>query len=466
MGVYSLNKVFLSFFLSLSLLGTALGSSLVVDNTYRAKRNPQIKHFTEFTGSKKIDIVDIAGHEGGLSYSKFKQLSVGSTRVIINNSAWTVFDEELGIVFSGNNNLDDSAKVILLEITGPEPSELKGMIKVIGDRNKEEKVKLILVNPNGITCDGCSFVNIDEVELRTDNIGSVSEKELSFCRNSNSAIDIKEGGVTVNHGNLILHSEIVNIKGDVFVKGKLMVEAYFRLSYLTRMLEDEEYGVENKKYAIDISSVASLTAADIFLSATGEKGKIKISTHKILTDAEDNNPRVMVSEGDICIQALGGIELGGTIYAKNSLKIEGKLTGFGSLESGKMVSILSSEDILADSIYSHGEVILLAKDNIAISDIFIKKKGGLKWYGNKIDVKKLCEGESLVVDMKKTDECFGLHKVRNESGFNFERDYNGLYFEVDDEYFADNYIKESVGDCDAYPDPDYYLIDNPYYYSL
>ncbi|WP_218811047.1 two-partner secretion domain-containing protein, partial [Klebsiella quasipneumoniae] len=47
-----------------------------------------------------------------------------------------------------------SASVILNEVTSNKMSNLQGFIEVNG-----QKADVVIANPNGITCSGCSFIN-------------------------------------------------------------------------------------------------------------------------------------------------------------------------------------------------------------------------------------------------------------------------------------------------------------------
>ncbi|KAA5621345.1 filamentous hemagglutinin N-terminal domain-containing protein, partial [Pseudomonas aeruginosa] len=70
-----------------------------------------------------------------------------------------------------NNNLTaGSASVILNEVTSKNASSLKGFIEVNG-----QKADVVIANPNGITCSGCSFVNTNKAILTTGKVNMTDD---------------------------------------------------------------------------------------------------------------------------------------------------------------------------------------------------------------------------------------------------------------------------------------------------
>src|SRR5690606_32039970 len=84
--------------------------------------------------------------------------------VILNNSAQDLLRSQLGGLVQGNANLRNSgpASVILNEVTGTSRSLLEGAVEVHGTA-----ATVIIANPNGLTCDGCGFINTPRVPLST-----------------------------------------------------------------------------------------------------------------------------------------------------------------------------------------------------------------------------------------------------------------------------------------------------------
>ena len=114
--------------------------------------------------SSGIDVINIARPDGnGISNNSYSDFNVLSSGLVFNNSASAVSSSLAGTI-AGNPNYaaSDSASLILNQITSNNASNLGGMLEVAGN-----SAAIIIANPNGIVCDGCSFANTDKVDLIT-----------------------------------------------------------------------------------------------------------------------------------------------------------------------------------------------------------------------------------------------------------------------------------------------------------
>ena len=118
-----------------------------------------------------VPIVQIAPpNAAGLSYNRFDSFEVDSIGLIINNSRSdrADYDSQLAGSIKGNPRLQhESAMVILIEVTGSAPSQLRGPIEIAGDKGYGYKTDIIIVNPNGLVIDGVRFINIARMTLST-----------------------------------------------------------------------------------------------------------------------------------------------------------------------------------------------------------------------------------------------------------------------------------------------------------
>jgi filamentous hemagglutinin len=93
----------------------------------------------------------------GLSHNKYNAFNVDKQGAILNNFKGEAGGPSiLGGILPGNPNLRSSspASVILNEVTSGSRSAFNGHVEIFG-----AKADLIIANPNGITCDGCGFLN-------------------------------------------------------------------------------------------------------------------------------------------------------------------------------------------------------------------------------------------------------------------------------------------------------------------
>ena len=112
-----------------------------------------------------VPIIDIARPNGaGLSQNRYDRFGVGAEGAILNNATDELSLSQLGGLVQGNPNLlgTSGARVILNEVTGTSRSTLEGALEVHG-----RGADVIVANPNGITCNGCGFINTPRVTLST-----------------------------------------------------------------------------------------------------------------------------------------------------------------------------------------------------------------------------------------------------------------------------------------------------------
>lgn len=137
-----------------------------------------------------------APNAGGLSHNKFTTFNVDPKGLVINNSSINAISNIGGAVVANPHLAGGEARLILNEVTSGNRSILKGTQELLGGR-----AAYILANPNGITCDGCGFINFPRATLAT------GAPVLS-----NGAIS----GFTVNGGDLLVGPGGLNATGVDF----------------------------------------------------------------------------------------------------------------------------------------------------------------------------------------------------------------------------------------------------------
>ncbi|BEV72542.1 hemagglutinin repeat-containing protein [Paludibacterium sp. THUN1379] len=108
-----------------------------------------------------VPVVNIApANAQGLSHNQYQDYNVGRGGVVLNN-AIEAGRSQLAGALQGNAALAGRpAAVILNEVVSRNPSLLLGQQEVFG-----KAADLILANPNGITCQGCGFINTRRASL-------------------------------------------------------------------------------------------------------------------------------------------------------------------------------------------------------------------------------------------------------------------------------------------------------------
>jgi filamentous hemagglutinin len=98
----------------------------------------------------------------GVSRNVYNAFNVGANGAILNNSRGNV-QTQLGGFVQGNPNLaTGSARIIVNEVNGGNPSLLRGYLEVAGQR-----AEIIIANPAGISVDGGGFINASKATLTT-----------------------------------------------------------------------------------------------------------------------------------------------------------------------------------------------------------------------------------------------------------------------------------------------------------
>jgi filamentous hemagglutinin family protein len=327
-------------------------ADMVVDNTDAAKM-PQL-----IQTDKGIPQINIVNPENGLSHNRFEKYNVDEKGVVINNSLYSGAVEGIGHV-EANPKISEPAKTVLFEVTGASRSELKGINAIVGDR-----AKFILANPNGITCNGCGFINGHEVELRTDKLISVVNGQANWEKNLNSDIYIGNGGAIIRDGSLTLSAGNIKVEGAITAKEILKLEAHYTQSTADKKegnKADEEAADTPKKkqeaiYAIDVSTVSPITAGKIYLVATGEGAGVKIAASKLLITEDEEQPQgaIKKDKGEVSIEAKEHVEIQGSLISSpDKLKIQGKdiFLVDSSLNGDKEVNFISQDLLNTDSSY-------------------------------------------------------------------------------------------------------------------
>ena len=144
-----------------------------------------------------------APNSSGLSNNQVVSFDVNSDGTILNNSASAGTATIGGTAVTANPNITagSEASLILLQVTGSSGSSLDGTIEVFGT-----EAGLIIANPNGITCDGCGFINANRVDLVTGTYNTAT-----------GTYSISDNDVNVDGGGLLARNVgVLNIQTNNF----------------------------------------------------------------------------------------------------------------------------------------------------------------------------------------------------------------------------------------------------------
>ncbi|WP_369935200.1 hemagglutinin repeat-containing protein [Xanthomonas tesorieronis] len=268
-----------------------------------------------------VPVVDIvAPNARGVSHNRYSRFDVGANGLILNNSA-NISKTELGGYIAGNDNLKNSgaATLILNEVTSS-ASRLQGYTEIAG-----AKAQLVIANPNGISCDGCGFLNAARVTLATGTPQLGSDGALNGFGITGGVLSIGSNGLDAyNVDRLDLLSRQLSVDGSVWAKDLLASTGAQRIGYdgmLLELLPGNDGAAPS--IGIDVAYLGGMYADRIRLIAT-EAGVGVVSRGTLAAQS-----------GSLQIDSAGQLSLSGTTVARDDvdLRAAGALTQQGTLGS-------------------------------------------------------------------------------------------------------------------------------------
>lgn len=282
-----------------------------------------------------VQVINIATPNGtGLSHNVFHDYNVGTQGLILNNGSTQTSHTQLGGHVIGNPNLtkSGSAQVILNEVIGGSPSQLKGYTEVAG-----QSARVIVANPYGITCSGCGFINTPQATLTTGKPVIGKGGRLERFQVDDGAVAIEGAGLNasnIDSVEIITRSAQINAqihaKKLTIVAGRNDVDAK-TLDAVARA----DDGSTKPQLAIDASALGGMYAGAIRLVGTEEGVGVKTAGD------------LVASAGDIQIDANGEVTTA-------------RISASGNLD-------IQAQDItLTDSAYAGGKANVQAQDKLTL----------------------------------------------------------------------------------------------------
>src|SRR5665213_2999895 len=136
----------------------AFGPALSMAQVNAATGGPQVT--AALNGVPMVNIV--APNSAGVSHNLYSRFNVSSNGLILNNATQPTVTQLAGAVLPNPNFHGNSASLILNEVVQSNPSALNGFVEVAG-----VPADVVLANPEGISCNGCGFINTPRVTLTT-----------------------------------------------------------------------------------------------------------------------------------------------------------------------------------------------------------------------------------------------------------------------------------------------------------
>lgn len=284
-----------------------------------------------------VPVVNIATPNGaGISHNTYKDFNVGAPGAVLNN-ATQGGKTQLGVdIINGNPNLKGKpADLIINEVTGSSRSELQGKLEVFGN-----KANVMIANPNGISCDGCGFINSPGVTLTTG-------KPQFDKQGALEALEVKKGGVTIGgkglDGNSADYVDIISrateLNGKINANNLSLTQGANRVSFKDGTIKPIAGEGAKPVLAVDTKALGGMYANKIRLVANEDGVGVNL-----------NN--INSTQRDVTLTVNGRIELG-QAHAQTDLNVSAREV---HIASGVKVRGERDVTLAADTLNNNGNV--------------------------------------------------------------------------------------------------------------
>ncbi len=341
---------------SLLIIAPAIqASDVIVDAAALTAQQAQID--AAANGVTVVNIVTPSAQ--GVSHNKYQQFNVNPQGLILNN-ATQLTSTQLGGYIEGNANLAyGSARIILNEVTSNLPSGLNGYTEIAG-----QSAEFVLANPNGITCNGCGFINTPRATLST-GVPLMSNGALSALSVNQGNIVIE--GLGLNASNipaLDIYARAVTLNASLFAQQLTVIAGRQSVEYASRAFSTyASNGSTTPQFAIDASVLGGMYTNSIYLVGTEQGVGVNIasdmaaSTGDITVSADGRiQLKRAVAARDLKVHnTQGDIDLTDTVYGKNvDIQTQDNLNLNADMIGAKYNLNLSAEVIEQNSIVAAG----------------------------------------------------------------------------------------------------------------
>ncbi|MCS3770387.1 filamentous hemagglutinin [Aeromonas hydrophila] len=317
-----------------------------------------------------VPIVDIATPNGaGLSHNLYQDFNVGQAGVILNNATGQLTQTQLGGLIQNNPHLNgQAANLIINEVVGANPSQLQGYLEVAG-----QQAGVVVANPNGLTCDGCGFINTPNVTLSTG-------KPVLDAQGQLQALDVKQGTLAVGgkgldatrQASVDLVARAVQLNGALHGQTVNVVAGANKVDRQTGEIVAQAGNGPTPEVAIDTAALGGMYAGKIRL-VSSEQG-VGVNLANVVAKQGDltldANGRVRLrdsaAQGQVTVNAQGNAELGGKLAAQGALiaNATGDVTLSQSQLAADTVQLAGKQVTLSDSRVDARTVTLAAKETL------------------------------------------------------------------------------------------------------
>lgn len=313
---------------------------------------------TSYTHKSGVNVIDIeAPNAAGVSHNLYREFNVGSNGTILNNSASDVNHSTHGNIAKNNNLTNGSASVILNEVTSNQMSNLQGFIEVNG-----QKADVVIANPNGITCSGCSFINTNKAVLTTGQVNLSDTGAIDSYTVTQGKITIGDKGMNASTNYAALLADAIAINGTVTAADATLGAGNFTFDKNTGKIATlgktaTVMQMVFPEYSIDISNLGGIKANSISMVGNTlglgvrNKGTITANTALAMTSYGSLVNEGAINGNGLMTNIVSALDMKntGTISSTayvTQLSSMDALTNEGTIASSKQIAISATGDLV------------------------------------------------------------------------------------------------------------------------
>ena len=295
------------------------------------------------TISAQVVVMNISTpNSKGFSSNSEGDFDVNSDGTILNNSASRGTPEIGNTEVNGNGNITagDEASLILFQVTSTSnTSDLNGPIEVFGG-----KAGLIIANPNGITCNGCGFINVNRVDLvtgsgydaSTDTFSTIKVADITI---EGSALNLSNVDLNIQTGADFINSTTIDVDSLTVIAGA----DFTNKSGAT--INADTVTIEVLNFINDISNTGTVSATslnfiftdNLFSSPTSLNGFNNFRNLALTTDGFFSN-QIALDLDNLTIKTGANFENHAIITAGNFTATVKNFTNNGNLFTGNFTA--------------------------------------------------------------------------------------------------------------------------------
>ena len=199
----------------------------------------------------------------GVSRNTYSRFDVAPRGAILNNSRTGAGSHLAGAVAGNPWMAKGTARVIVNEVVSGDPSSLRGVIEVVGDR-----AEIVIANPAGIDVDGAGFINASRATLTT-GTPEFRDGALEGYRVVRGRIRVGAGGLDATDTEFAeILARAVEVNGEVHARELTVVTGANRLSADLGDVESVDGSGQIPAFALDVAELGGMYAGKIRLIGT------------------------------------------------------------------------------------------------------------------------------------------------------------------------------------------------------